>query len=79
MNFFRSMLSEGDIVSHKRWISVTVAATICFYHYLDGSKVQRSFSGCIAFSNDIRTGNEWCGNLTTDCWAIKGHSIWNDH
>lgn len=30
MNFFTSMLSEGGAVSHKRWISVTVSATICF-------------------------------------------------
>lgn len=27
-NFFTSMLSEGGKISHKRWISVTVAATL---------------------------------------------------
>jgi hypothetical protein len=30
MNFFESMLSEGGAISHKRWISVSVSATICF-------------------------------------------------
>ena len=30
MRFFKDMLSEGGKISHKRWISVTVAATICY-------------------------------------------------
>jgi hypothetical protein len=28
--FIKSMLSEGGTISHKRWISVTVSAVICF-------------------------------------------------
>ena len=28
--FIKSMLSEGGSISHKRWISVTVSAVICF-------------------------------------------------
>jgi hypothetical protein len=30
MNFLTSMLSEKGDVSHKRWISVTTSAAICF-------------------------------------------------
>jgi hypothetical protein len=29
-NFFISMCSEGTKVSHKRWISLTVAAMLCW-------------------------------------------------
>lgn len=28
--FLTSMLSEGGKISHKRWISVTVSAVLCF-------------------------------------------------
>ncbi len=41
MQFFKDMLSEGGKISHKRWISVTVAAAICYgilyviHHYKD--------------------------------------------
>ena len=41
MRFFKDMLSEGGKISHKRWISVTVAASICYgiiyviHHYKD--------------------------------------------
>ena len=30
MNFFISMMSEGEKVSHKRWISVSFAAFLCW-------------------------------------------------
>jgi hypothetical protein len=29
-NFFNSMFSEGGKISHKRWISVTVAGILCW-------------------------------------------------
>jgi len=29
-NFFNSMFSEGGKISHKRWISVTCSAVVCF-------------------------------------------------
>lgn len=41
MRFFKNLVSEGTKESHKRWISVTVAATICYgviyviHHYKD--------------------------------------------
>lgn len=30
LQFFKDMISEGGKISHKRWISVTVSATICY-------------------------------------------------
>lgn len=30
MNFFKSLVTEGTPVSHKRWISLTVSVVICY-------------------------------------------------
>ena len=30
MNFFKNLVSEGTKESHRRWISVTVSAAICY-------------------------------------------------